>query len=75
MRAIAIEGFGGRGRLTLVDLPIPEPGPDDVLVWGRVGGVGPGRRGRPVGREDEGRTLRHAQPDRRRLARANGRSA
>jgi hypothetical protein len=25
MRAIAIEGFGGRDRLKLVDLPTPEP--------------------------------------------------
>ena len=32
MRAIAKEGFSGRDRLTLVDLPIPKPGPDDVLV-------------------------------------------
>jgi NADPH:quinone reductase-like Zn-dependent oxidoreductase len=41
MRAIAIEGFGGRDRLELVDLPIPEPGPDDVLVRVRAAGVGP----------------------------------
>jgi NADPH:quinone reductase-like Zn-dependent oxidoreductase len=41
MRAIAIEGFGGRERLKLVDLPIPEPGPDDVLVRVRAAGVGP----------------------------------
>jgi hypothetical protein len=32
MRAIAIEGFGGRDRLKLVELPTPEPGPDEVLV-------------------------------------------
>ena len=41
MRAIAIEGFGGRARLRLVDLPTPEPGPDDVLVGVRAAGVGP----------------------------------
>ena len=41
MRAIAIEGFGGRERLKLVDLPIPESGPDDVLVRVRAAGVGP----------------------------------
>jgi NADPH:quinone reductase-like Zn-dependent oxidoreductase len=41
MRAIAIEGFGGRERLKLMDLPIPEPGPDDVLVRIRAAGVGP----------------------------------
>ena len=41
MRAIAIEGFSGRDRLTLVDLPIPEPGPDDVLVRVRAARVGP----------------------------------
>ncbi len=41
MRAMAIEGFGGRDRLKLVDLPAPEPGPDDVLVRVRAAGVGP----------------------------------
>jgi len=48
MRAIAIEGFGGRDRLTLVDLPIPEPGPDDVLVRVRAAdhGADTGQSGR-----------------------------
>jgi NADPH2:quinone reductase len=41
MRAIAIEGFGGRDRLELVDLPTPGPGPDGVLVRVRGAGVGP----------------------------------
>lgn len=41
MRAIAIEGFGGRDRLKLVEQPTPEPGPDDVLVRVRAAGVGP----------------------------------
>ena len=41
MRAIAREGFGGRDRLTRVDLPIPEPGPEDVLVRVRAAGGSP----------------------------------
>ena len=41
MRAIAIESFGGRDRLKIMDLPTPEPGPDDVLVGVRAAGVGP----------------------------------
>ena len=41
MRAIAIEGFGGRDRLKLMDLPAPEPGPDDVLVGVQAAVVGP----------------------------------
>jgi NADPH:quinone reductase-like Zn-dependent oxidoreductase len=41
MRASAKEGFSGRDRLTLVDLPIPESGPDDVLVRVRAARVGP----------------------------------
>jgi NADPH:quinone reductase-like Zn-dependent oxidoreductase len=40
MRTIAIEGFGGTDRLKVVDLPTPEPGPDDVLVHVRAAGVG-----------------------------------
>jgi NADPH:quinone reductase-like Zn-dependent oxidoreductase len=41
MRAIAKEGFRGRGRLTRVALPIPEPGLDGVLVRVQAAGVGP----------------------------------
>ncbi len=41
MRAVAIEDFGGTDRLKLMDLPVPEPGPDDVLVRVRAAGVGP----------------------------------
>src|SRR5919202_4115295 len=41
MRAIAIEGFGSKDCLKLMDLPTPEPGPDDVLVGVRAAGVGP----------------------------------
>jgi NADPH2:quinone reductase len=41
MRAVAIEGFGGTARLELLDLPVPEPGSDDVLIRVRAAGVGP----------------------------------
>jgi NADPH:quinone reductase-like Zn-dependent oxidoreductase len=41
MRAIAIERFGGRDRLKIMDLPTPELGPDDVLIGVRAAGVGP----------------------------------
>ena len=40
MRAVAIEDFGGTDRLKLMDLPTPEPGPEDVLVRVRAVGVG-----------------------------------
>ncbi len=41
MRAIAIDAYGGRERLQLMDLPIPEIGPDDVLIHVRAAGVNP----------------------------------
>lgn len=41
MRAVAIEGFGGREKLRVVDLPKPEAGPGEVLVCIRAAGVGP----------------------------------
>ncbi len=41
MKAIAIEGYGGPERLQLMDLPIPEVGPDDVLIRIRAAGVNP----------------------------------
>ncbi len=41
MRAIAIDGYGGRERLQLMDLPIPRIGPDDVLIRVRAAGVNP----------------------------------
>jgi NADPH:quinone reductase-like Zn-dependent oxidoreductase len=41
MRAIAIEGFGGRDRLQLVDAPDPKLGPDGVLIAVRAAGVNP----------------------------------
>lgn len=41
MRAIAIDAYGGGERLQLMDLPIPEIGPDDVLIRVRAAGVNP----------------------------------
>lgn len=41
MRAIAIDGFGGREKLRLMDPPEPEAGLEDVLVRVRAAGVGP----------------------------------
>jgi len=32
MRAIAIEAYGGSERLQVMELPIPEVGPNDVLI-------------------------------------------
>jgi NADPH:quinone reductase-like Zn-dependent oxidoreductase len=32
MKAAAITGYGGRENLALLDLPIPTPGPDEVLI-------------------------------------------
>lgn len=41
MKAIAIDAYGGPERLQLMDLPIPEVGPDDVLIRIRAAGVNP----------------------------------
>src|SRR2546423_2587277 len=41
MRAIAIDAYGGSERLQLMELPIPEVGPDDVLIRVRAAGVNP----------------------------------
>lgn len=41
MRAVAIDGFGGRERMRLVELPTPEVSPEGVLVRVRAAGVGP----------------------------------
>jgi NADPH:quinone reductase len=41
MRAIAIDAYGGAERLQLMDLPIPEIGPGDVLIRVRAAGVNP----------------------------------
>lgn len=40
MRAVAIDRFGGVDTLTLKTLPIPEIGPDEVLVRLELAGVG-----------------------------------
>jgi NADPH2:quinone reductase len=41
MRAIAIEAYGGPERLQVMELPIPQIGPDDVLIRVRAAGVNP----------------------------------
>src|SRR5207302_8426487 len=41
MRAIAIDEYGGSERRTLMQLPRPEVGPNDVLIRGRAAGVNP----------------------------------
>jgi NADPH:quinone reductase len=41
MRAIAIDRTGGPEVLTLHTLPVPAPGPDEVLIALRTAGVGP----------------------------------
>ena len=41
MRAIAIDEYGGSERLQLMELPIPEVGPNDVLIRVRAAGVNP----------------------------------
>lgn len=41
MRAIAIDGFGGPEALRLVELPVPQPGPGEVLVRVAYAGVNP----------------------------------
>ena len=39
MRAVQIERFGGSEVLELVDLPVPEPGPGEVLVKAERSGI------------------------------------
>lgn len=41
MKAIAIQEFGGRDTLQLMDLPIPEVGPQEVLIRIKAAGVNP----------------------------------
>lgn len=41
MKAIAIQEFGGRDKLQLMDLPIPDVGAEDVLVQVKAAGVNP----------------------------------
>ena len=40
MKAVAIEVYGGKGTLKLHDLPVPELGPDEVLIEVEAAGVG-----------------------------------
>lgn len=40
MRAIAIKGFGGYDKVELLDLPIPQAKPGEVLIEVKVAGVG-----------------------------------
>lgn len=41
MKAIAIQEFGGRDKLQLMDLPKPDIGPQDVLIRVKAAGVNP----------------------------------
>ncbi len=41
MRAIAINEFGGREKLELMDLPVPDPGEGEILVRANGAGVNP----------------------------------
>ena len=40
MRAAAIDRFGGLDQISVRTLPIPEPGPDQVLFRVHTAGVG-----------------------------------
>src|SRR5262245_5607165 len=40
MRAAAIDSFGPASRLKLHELPVPRPGPDEVLISLDTAGVG-----------------------------------
>jgi NADPH2:quinone reductase len=39
MRAVVVTEFGGPDRLTVADVPVPVPGPDDVVIRVAVSGV------------------------------------
>ena len=41
MKAIAIQEFGGRDTLQLMDVPVPDVGPHDVLIRVKAAGVNP----------------------------------
>src|SRR6185436_17947141 len=42
MRAYGFTEIGGPDRQTFIDVPIPRPGPDELLVRVRAAGVNPG---------------------------------
>ncbi len=39
MKAMVLEGFGGPEMLRFQEIAAPQPGPDDVLVAVRAGGI------------------------------------
>ncbi len=41
MKCIAIDSFGGRDKLQLKELPVPEIGPDEILIRVKAAGVNP----------------------------------
>ena len=41
MKAIAIQEFGGRDKLQVIDLPVPDVGLKDVLIKIKAAGVNP----------------------------------
>ena len=42
MRAVQYDGFGGVDVLRVAEVPVPEPGPDEVLVEVAAAGINPG---------------------------------
>jgi len=54
MRASAIDGFGGVERLSMQTVPVPEIGPDDVLIRVEVAGLGSWDAGERAGHYDGG---------------------
>jgi len=42
MRAYGFTEIGGPDRQTFIDVPVPQPGPDELLVRVRAAGVNPG---------------------------------
>ena len=42
MRAVQYDEFGGVDVLRVAEVPVPEPGPDEVLVEVAAAGINPG---------------------------------
>ena len=42
MRAYGFTEIGGTDRQAFIDVPVPQPGPDELLVRVRAAGVNPG---------------------------------